>query len=296
MDLPPLNALRTFEVAARRGSFVEAGAELGVTAAAVSQQVRNLESFLGKQLFLRQGNRITLTDAGRAVYPRLEQAFSDIAALSDAIREGQKRARLVVSVLPSLAELWLIPKLRGFAAATGMEIRVEDDPVTFSRQGADLRVTYGAAYYPDHRVDVLFTDRIVPICSPGFAAAMTGGIAGVGDDQFIHTDWGAAYATPPSWPTWMARARIARFPDPAAGLRLTLTSLAIAAAREGLGLALAPERVAGRDLAAGRLVVPDPTSLAMPSDYVLIHTQAQARQKPLQALIAHLKNGIWPPA
>lgn len=69
--LPPLNALRAFEVAARTGSFVQAGAELGVTAAAVSQQVKLLEDHLGKRLFHRQGNRITLTDAGRTAYPGL---------------------------------------------------------------------------------------------------------------------------------------------------------------------------------------------------------------------------------
>ena len=289
MDLPPLTALRAFEVAARRGSFTEAGAELGVTAAAVSQQVRNLESYFAKQLFLRQGNRITLTDAGRAVYPRLEQAFSDIAALSGAIRENQKRARLVVSVTPSLAELWFLPRLKGFSWETGIELRIEDDPVAFSREGVDLRVTYGAAYYPDHRIEVLFNDRIVPVCAPGFVAGMTGGIAGLSDDQFLHTDWGPSYATQPSWALWMARARIARYPDPAAGLRLPLTSLAIAAAREGLGLALVPERVAGRDLIEGRLVIPDPTFLPMTSDYVLIYPQALARRKPLQALISHLK-------
>lgn len=289
MNLPPLTALRAFEVAARRGSFTEAGAELGVTAAAVSQQVRNLESYFSKQLFLRQGNRITLTDAGRAVYPRLEQAFTDIAALTGAIRDGSRRARLVVSVLPTLAELWLIPALKGFPTELGIEIRVEDDPVSFSGEGIDLRVTYGIAYYPDHRVDVLFSDRIVPICSPDFAAHMASGIAGVQDDQFIHTDWGTAYVTPPSWPAWMARARIPRHPDASAGIHVALTSLAICAAREGLGLALAPEHVAARDLVAGRLVVPDPAFLPMPSDYVLIHTQAQARRKPLQALIAHLK-------
>jgi LysR family transcriptional regulator, glycine cleavage system transcriptional activator len=289
MNLPPLNALRAFEVAARCGSFVEAGEELGVTAAAVSQQVRNLEGFLAKRLFFRQGNRITLTDAGRAVYPRLEQAFSDIAALSGAIRDGQKRARLVVSVMPSLADLWLLPRLRDFGGDTGIEIRVEEDPVAFSREGVDLRVTYGASYYPDHQVEVLFADRVVAVATPDFAQGMVGGIDGLPDRDFIHTDWGPTYATQPTWANWLARARSVRFVDPAAGLRVPLTSLAIAAAREGLGVALAPEKLAGRDLAAGRLLVVDPASMPMPSEYVLIYPQALARRRPLQALVAHLK-------
>jgi LysR family glycine cleavage system transcriptional activator len=102
--LPPLNALRAFEVAARTGSFVLAGAEMGVTSAAISQQVRVLEDHLGKKLFLRQGNRILLTDAGRAIYPRIEVALGDLASVTDEVRSGPQRARLVVSVLPSVAE------------------------------------------------------------------------------------------------------------------------------------------------------------------------------------------------
>jgi DNA-binding transcriptional LysR family regulator len=111
-NLPPLNALRAFEVAARTGSFVQAGVELGVTAAAVSLQVKTLEEHLDKRLFQREGNRIVLTDAGRELYPRLGQALSEIAELAADLRGGQDRKRLVVSVLPSLADLWLVPKLR----------------------------------------------------------------------------------------------------------------------------------------------------------------------------------------
>ena len=267
-DLPPLNALRAFEVAARTGSFVQAGAELGVTAAAVSQQVKLLEDHLGKQLFHRQGNRITLTDAGRTAYPRLDQALRDIAEMTATLRQSRGRARLVVSVAASMAELWLLPRLAGFQAEGGIEIRIEDDPVAFARDGVDLRVTYGAALYPDHRVEVLFSDRIVPVAAPGLLGP--GGIAALPDTAFIHTDWGPTYATQPSWPVWLARARIRRIPDPALGLRVGLTGMAIAAAREGLGVALVPERIAGREIAAGRLTVPDDTALPMSADYVLV--------------------------
>ena len=287
-DLPPLNALRAFEVAARTGSFVQAGVELGVTAAAVSQQVRALEAYLGKRLFLRQGNRILLTDAGRTAYPGLEQAFGDIAALAATIRESPARARLVVSVMPSLAETWLLPQLVGFGHDTALDLRVEDDPVAFSREGVDLRVTYGAALYPDHRVIALFRDRIVPLCTPAMLATMPEGLESLPDPAFIHTDWGPSYATEPAWPAWMAAARIARFPDPARGLRVGLTSLAIAAARQGLGVALAPERLAAADLASGALVRAHPAALAMPSDYVLVHPHALDRRKALRALVAHL--------
>ncbi|MGB8812405.1 MAG: LysR substrate-binding domain-containing protein [Paracoccaceae bacterium] len=287
----PLNALRAFEVAARSGSFVQAGAELGVTSAAVSQQVKGLEAQLGKRLFLRIGNRIVLTDAGRAIYPRLEAAFADLAALTAQVREGQGRAKLVVSVLSTISDLWLMPRLAGFSAEVGIEIRVEDDPVVFARDGVDLRVTYGAHYYPDHRVDVLFSDQIVPVASPRFATLMAGEIADLPDEAFIHTDWGPAYATQPVWSAWLSRAGSQRLPDMARGLRVGVTSLAIAAAREGIGVALAPERIAAADIAAGRLVVLGQHALPMPWDYVLVYPNARARRGPLQALVAHLRAG-----
>ena len=156
---PPLNALRAFEVAARHLSFVQAGKELGVTSAAVSQQVRNLEDHVGKRLFIRQGNQIVLTDAGREIYPRLEQALGEMAALTEQLRDGAARPRLVISVLPSVADHWLAPALRGFVSRGGLDIRVEDDPVGFGREGADIRITYGSTYYSGQHVEELFADR-----------------------------------------------------------------------------------------------------------------------------------------
>ncbi len=284
-EFPPLNAMRAFEVAARVGSFVQAGAELGVTAAAVSQQVKGLEEYLGKRLFLRQGNRIVLTDAGRSIYPRLEQALGDISAVAGELRQGPSRARLVVSVLPSLSELWLIPKLVGFEAA--VEVRVEDDPVVLARDGIDLRVTYGAHYYPDHSVVPLFNDSLIAIAAPG----RFGGFPDLEERDFIHTDWGPAYATQPSWAVWW-RALGRGGPNPAQGLRVGLSSMAVTAAREGLGVALVPRAIAARDLAAGRLVQLAGPVLPMPWDYVLVYPNALSRRRSLMALVAHLRSGL----
>ncbi len=289
MSPPPLNALRAFEAAARAGSFVQAGAELGVTSAAVSQQVRSLETHLGKRLFERQGNRITLTDAGRAIYPRIELALSDLAAVTEELREGRHRARLVVSVLPSVAELWLAPVMSGFGQAGGIEIRVEDDPVSFARGEVDLRVTYGAHYYPDHEVERLFRDRIVVVAAPGFVVP-EGGLDAASDRMFIHTDWGPAFATQPSWAAWFASRGSTRRPDAQEGVRVDRTGLAAAAARAGLGVALVPERIAGADLSAGRLVLCDPHGLAMSWDYAMVWPKAIGRRPLLRALTVHLRS------
>jgi LysR family glycine cleavage system transcriptional activator len=284
---PPLNALRAFEAAARAGSFVQAGDVLGVTSAAISQQVRALEDHLGKKLFLRQGNRITLTDAGRTIYPRIELALTELSAVAEELREGRNRARLVVSVIPSVAELWLAPALAGFDGRAGLELRIEEDPVVFARDGVDLRVTYGGHYYPDHQVVTLFRDRMVPVAAPGLIGQ--GGLEPLPDAAFIHTDWGPAYATQPSWAAWFAAIGLPRRPDPQAGLRVGATGMAVAAARAGLGVALVPERVAADEVRAGRLAPADPRALPMSWDYVLVWPNALSRRPLLQRLVAHLK-------
>ena len=292
--LPPLNALRAFEVAARTGSFVLAGAEMGVTSAAISQQVRVLEDHLGKKLFLRQGNRILLTDAGRAIYPRIEVALGDLASVTDEVRSGPQRARLVVSVLPSVAELWLAPALVGFDVG-GIDLRVEEDPVTFARDGVDLRITYGGYAYPDHHIEPLFRDSIVPVAAPRLVAALGEGLEGLAEKMFVHTDWGPTYATQPSWATWFAETGSARRPDLRKGLVVGTSGLAAAVARAGVGVALVPERIIADDLAKGRLERLDPRGLPMSWDYVLVWPSALSRKAMLRDLVAHLKrDGVSP--
>jgi LysR family glycine cleavage system transcriptional activator len=285
--LPPLNAIRAFEVAARAGSFVVAGAELGVTSAAVSQHVRALETHLGKRLFDRQGNRITLTDAGRAIYPRIEHALTDLAAVAAELGDGRMRAKLVVSVIPSVAEWWLIPALAGFRDRDGIEIRVEEDRVNFGRDGADLRLTYGAYAYPDHQTERLFRDHFIAVHAPGFSMPADG-IAALPDSAFIHTDWGASYATQPAWTLWFVAIGAARRPDPQVGLKVGMTGVALAAARAGLGVALVPSRLAQAEIDARQLVRSDDAVLPMSWDYVLVWPRAHARRALLQDLVAHL--------
>ncbi|RVA27563.1 LysR family transcriptional regulator, partial [Mesorhizobium sp. M7A.F.Ca.CA.004.11.2.1] len=169
--LPPLNAIKAFEVAARAGSFTLAASELGVSSAAVSQQIRNLENWFGKQLFVRTGNRIALTDAGHAIYPQTAKALGDIAAIGQRMLEGGMRTRLVVSVPFSLAELWLAPRLAVLLDAfpqMAIDVRVEDDPVDLMRQNIDLRISYGDYHYPGLKLVRLVHDHVLPVCAPEF--------------------------------------------------------------------------------------------------------------------------------
>lgn len=292
--LPPLNAVRAFEVAARAGSFTLAATELGVSSAAVSQQIRNLESWFGKQLFVRNGNRITLTDAGHAIYPQTARALGDIAAVGRRMLEGGVRPRLVVSVPFSLAELWLAPRLAELLDSfpqMAIDIRVEDDPVDVVRQNIDLRISYGDYHYPALRMVRLVHDEVLPVASPDFLKrhGNEGSVlADMHESQFIHTNWGPNYASHPSWADWFAASGGNRTPDPSHGRRVGLSSLAISAARLGLGVALGQRTMADADLEAGRLIALSPVSVRLGQPYCAFMLPAKAERADIAGLVALL--------
>ncbi|KUM25163.1 LysR family transcriptional regulator [Mesorhizobium loti] len=292
--LPPLNAMRTFEVAARAGSFTLAATELGVSSAAVSQQIRNLEDWFGKQLFVRNGNRIALTDAGHAIYPQTARALGEIAAVGRRMLEGGLRTRLVVSVPFSLAELWLAPRLAllldGFPQMA-IDVRVEDDPVDVVRQNIDLRVSYGDYHYPALKMVRLVHDDVLPIASPEFWRRHGNedfDLSNVHESQFIHTNWGPNYASHPSWADWFAAAGGNRAPDPSHGRRVGLSSLAIGGARLGLGVALGQRIMAGADLEAGRLIALSSVSVRLGQPYCAFMLPAKAERADVAGLVALL--------
>jgi LysR family transcriptional regulator, glycine cleavage system transcriptional activator len=241
--LPPLNAVRAFECAARHGSYVGAADELGVSPAAVSQQVRNLEDFLGKQLFRRYNNRIALTDAGQTIYSGASDALQSLSALTEQVVSGRARSRLVISSVPSMAERWIAPKLghyRQRAPNFRFELRSEEDLVDFIRHEIDLRLSYGLNHYPDMVSIPLVQDEVVPMCSPAYAArnpdAERLGLSAVPDDDLIHTNWGPSFVSHPTWQLWLAAER--RVPDETRGYRVGSSSLALDLAVRGVGVAL----------------------------------------------------------
>ena len=285
-DHLPFNALRAFEAAARSGSFVNAGAALGVSAAAVSQQVKALEGMLGKQLFLRQGNRITLTDAGRSLYPSVESAMTELSMATRRLRAAPRRARIVLSSLSSVADLWLIPALTGFAQGAQLDLRVEADPIDMARDGVDVRITYGAQYYPDHVVEPLFQNRLVAVAAPDSAFGARLGELHVTD--LIHTDWGRDYGVQPDWAHHFETVGDGRRVDAGQGLRVQSTSMAVAAACAGLGVALAPELLILGHERAGQVRRIGPVANPLPRDYVMITPNARARNRDVQSLRRHL--------
>lgn len=284
--LPPLNALRAFEAAARHGGYVAAARELGVTPAAVSQQVRNLEDHLGRRLFTRHNNRVSLTDAGQAIFADTARVFDDLGRIAERARGGRAPGRLVVSCLPSLAEGWLMPRLQGAGAALPLlDLRLEADPVAFARDGIDLRLSYGANLYPDLVQVPLFRDAVQPMAAPGLAALWPD----VPDDALIHTDWGAGFASHPAWRDWFAAHQPQRAaPAPGSGQRIGASYLALMLAAQGQGVVLGQAALAAPMLARGALVALSPLALPLGHDYVAVHPQAKARKPALQRMLALL--------
>ena len=289
--LPPLNAVRTFEVAARLASFVAAGKELGVSAAAVSQQVRHLEDYFGKKLFVRSGNRLSLTDAGLAIYPQTSRALDDIAAMTVRLLEGEMRTRLIVSVPFSLAEVWLAPRLAALLESypqLSVDVRVEDDPVDLARHDVDIRISYGDYHYPTLEAIPLVHDQVVPLCAPELWYRHGNSdfdLTRIHQSLFIHTQWGPNYASHPTWSDWYASEVGQPAPDPALGRRSGLSSLSITLAKLGCGIALGQKLIAQADLAAGRLIVLSASSLPLGHPYCAF-VPVEKRQRPnVQSLI-----------
>ena len=286
MKLPPLNSIRAYEAAARTGSFTAAASELGVTSAAVSMQVRNLEKFFGKKLFMRSNNRITITDAGMAVYHSSAAALKGIASITAQLLESDRRPNIVISIVTSLAERWLVPGLTNFSG-TGIEIRVENDPVDIVSNQVDLRITYGRHHYPDFWAKKLFTDEVKPMLSPGFPVCFDNieSFSDISDAQLIHIDWGENFASQPSWADWFQLAGIERNPEVRKGIKVATSSMAIAMAANGLGVALGQMHLAWAELESGQVVTPFSQSLKLAQSYYAIMPHAKSANSSLKRLI-----------
>jgi LysR family glycine cleavage system transcriptional activator len=298
LSLPPLNALRAFEAAARSGSYVSAAEELGVSAAAVSQQVKNLEEFLGKELFRRYNNRIALTDAGQTIYSGASDALQAISAFTEQVVSGRARSRLVISALPSVAERWMEPMLAAFHGEKPnfrFELRVEEDIVDFARHEIDLRLSYGVNLYPEMVTIPLLRDEVLPMCSPAYLErncdALTDFLDTVPDDDLIHTNWGPTFVSHPTWQAWYGQIGVDR-PDETRGFRIGRSSLALDLARDGFGVALGQRMMAADDLQASRLVILDERPIPLGHPYCLVYPRSKAKKTGLIDLVDWLVQSV----
>ncbi|MBN9527789.1 MAG: transcriptional regulator GcvA [Alphaproteobacteria bacterium] len=256
--LPPLNALRAFDAAARHQSFKDAATELGLTHGAVSYQIRQLEDWLGPpELFARGNRRVTLTPAGRAFHGEVAAALSRIASAAGRHAEEGARSRrriLKVNALATFALRWLLPRLGDFRRshpAVDVRLSTSSEPVDSLAELHDVVIRRGPDSFHGYVAEPFLTEHRLPVCSP--TALRRHRLRRPGD-LANHTLLHAA-TQPRLWPDWLALAGL-RDVEPAGELVLDHNYLALQAAIDGLGIAIGPTALVASDLAAGRLVAP----------------------------------------
>jgi LysR family glycine cleavage system transcriptional activator len=278
-NLPPLNALRAFETAARHMSISLAASELRVTPAAISHQIRILEDHVGLPLFTRNGRGLALTDAGTAGLRDLREGFAKLCAAMDAIDSLGEAGTLSVSVAPSFAAKWLLPRLGAFQAAHAeidVHVAASMQLADFVKDGVDVAIRYGAGRYSGLVVSQLLTESVVPVCSPDFLRLH--GPFHAPDDlveaTLLHDDSPDNDPSCPNWEMWLSAAG-ARHIDASRGPRFNQSSLVIEAAVLSRGVGLAKTALAARDLRHGRLVQPFPSEVKVDFAYYIVAPHAK---------------------
>jgi LysR family glycine cleavage system transcriptional activator len=288
-NLPPLNSLRAFEAAARHLSFTKAAEELHVTPAAISHQIKALEEQLGVPLFRRLTRALRLTQAGQAALPPMRDGFDSLADAVDLLRAHENSGALTVSLDPSFAAKWLVPRLDRFRAALpDLDVRLDatDKLTDFQRDNVDLAIRYGSGNYPGLEVERLLSEEIFPVCSPKLleGPAPLAQPSDLRHHTLIHLEWDSENVTAPNWRMWLLAAGIHDI-DFTRGPVFSMTTLALQAAIEGQGVALASSFLVADDLAAGRLVVPFDLSVCDPLDFAY-HVVVPKRTADLPKVVA----------
>ncbi|MDX5392289.1 MAG: transcriptional regulator GcvA [Caulobacteraceae bacterium] len=290
--LPPLNALRAFEAAARHLNFSRAADELAVTPGAVSQQIQNLEDYVGAALFKRTPKGLLLTDAAQTALPALREAFDRLAEAASLLTAAVDGRRLTLTAAPSFAAKWLVPRLGDFEEAhpqvdvwlsAGMEV------VDLAAGEVDVAIRYGAGRYPGLEVMPLMSETVLPVASPDLLARIPlNDPADLKNHILLHDGSPELDASCPDWAMWLA-ARGLRNVDGSRGPRFNQSSLVIEAAVNGRGVALAKRTLAQADLEAGRLVAPLQIATAVDFAYYLVHPKAKGRLPQVKAFVAWIK-------
>lgn len=283
--LPPLNALRVFEAAARHLSFKEAASELSITQAAVSHQVRSLEEYLGVELFRRAGRGVRLTEAARAALPRLREGFDALAAAVESIRERAAETDLQITAPPVFAARWLMPRLADFARREpSIDVKVvasskmvdagalDSAALTSSLDLRDevsgVEIHLGSGDYPGYRADRLFTVAMTVVANPEVVRGSDP--AELAQHVLLHDDAMDLVAHGNAWQKWLEAAGVENAVDGSRGPHFSSNILSLEAASQKLGVALALRPLVDADIGSHRLVAPFKIELKPQSAYYLI--------------------------
>ncbi|HEX2555687.1 MAG TPA: transcriptional regulator GcvA [Microvirga sp.] len=293
--LPPLNALRAFEAAARHGSFHAAADELAVTPGAVAQHVKALEAWLRLPLFRRLPSRgVVLTLAGQRYAASVSRLLDELAEATRRLVQQDNAHVLTVSTIHSFAAQWLIPRLGAFRAQNpGLDVRVvaSNAMTDFAREEVDLVIRYGRGGYPGLMSELLMEETFFPVCAPALVAGGEHPLRRPEDlvhHTLLHEEGDVTIPDMIGWPQWLAAAGV-RGVDPRRGPRFTHTFLALQAAAGGQGVAIVTSVLIGDDVASGRLVRPFGPDVPSPYSYYLVCPPAAAELPKVQAFWRWIK-------
>jgi len=280
--LPPLNALRAFEAAARHLSFARAAEELHLTPSAISHQIKMLEDQVGTKLFERRGRNVGLTDAGGRYYPSLRQAFDRMHEATEELKQSDRFGALTVNVLPTFAIRWLLPQLSDFQTRhPEIEVRITANVknIDFNQTEADAAVRFGNGDWPGLVSRLLMTEEIVPVCSPKLLenGPPLKTPADLRHYQLLHD-----INRPDTWRSWL-NAVGEQTIDPEKGLKLETTNLAVQGALQGLGIVCANPYIVHRELGSAQLIEPFEYRLPVANGYYLVYPKGREERPRLKA-------------
>jgi LysR family transcriptional regulator, glycine cleavage system transcriptional activator len=291
--LPPLNALRAFEAAARHLSLTKAAVELNVTPGALSHQIRGLED---NKLFDRGVRSIALTAAGKALYPGVQAGFLHIREAMANLKAVNDTRVLVVSTPPGFTSKWLAPRLYRFSIAhPEIDVRVSSsmNNANFTTDGVDAAIrnlSVDSTRNEALEVEKLLDQTLMPVCSPAFVEkhgpfTSPDTLKGV---PLIHDDSFSSRAVMPGWAEWFAAAGLREI-DVSRGLRFNSADHALDATVEGAGVLLAHDALAYDDLRTGRLVAPFDLTLPSARCYCFVYAKKRRDSAKVQAFRAWLR-------
>jgi len=282
--LPPLKSIRAFEAAARRGSFNEAAEELFVTPSAISHQVKLLEEYLGVSLFRRARRQVLLTIAGERYLEAVSHALDEIDLATRRLLASSAAGAVNISVAPAFLTRWLVPKVREFQTRhPDIELRLSPNngPIDFAWSDIDMAIYFGDGQWSGVEVFFLREVVLVPVCSPSFVDAnprMT-----EPSDLCAHTLIDIS-TRPHEWDEFLASFGVTRRKR-ANRLSFTSTSLALGAAMENLGIALADRHLVAREVRYGQLVCPLDIEWNTHQGYYLVYQKERRVTEEMRAFL-----------
>lgn len=290
--LPPLTALRAFEAAARHMSFARAAAELNVTPAALSYQIKALEADLGQPVFRRLNRAVELTEAGRCLAPGAKDAFATLSAAWRSTKRLNESGVLTVTAGPAFTSKWLAPRMYDFAQShKEIELRFLATLriIDFDRDEVDVAIRFGLGDAKDVYARPLIEEWLTPMMTPALAEKFTSP-AKLAKATLIHDDSISFFKTPTDWGAWCKAAGITI--DTTHGPRFSQADHAIDAATAGAGVVLGRVSLATRALEAGQLVAPFDVGLISDSKFRFICPKGHEKRPHIAAFEAWVLDEI----